>query len=181
MPALQLTPLATTACSPSPEIGILCSASSRPLPKPFRSPGPPFPFTHVSKHRPATLPPPAHCSHLRPSFGPHMEPSHSRAGIRGRCLLTQARCMVRPALTPHLTCLGVITLGSLPWGHYLGIITLGSNEWPEVARLGDPQSFPQTSALTKDQNIHPEHVGRLTGLCFAHVGPLYLHSCQEED
>lgn len=73
------------------------------------------------------------------------------------------------------------TTSHLPWGHYLGIVTLGSNEWPEVARLGDPQSFPQTSALPKDQNILPEHVGTLTGLCFAHVGPLYLHSCQEED
>lgn len=129
MPALQLMPVATTACSPSPKIGILCSASSRPLPKPFRSPGPPSPYTQISKHQSATLPPPAHCSHLRPSFGPHMEPSHFWAGIRGRCLLPQARCLVGPALTPHLTCLGVIALGSLPWVHYLGVVTLGSLPW----------------------------------------------------
>lgn len=146
MPALQLTPLATTACSPSPQTGILCSALSRPLPKPFRSPGPPSPYTQISKHQSATLPPPAHCSHLHPSFGPHMEPSHSRAGIRGRCLLPQARCVVGPALTPHLTCLGVTTLGSLPW------VQMNGQRWQGLGTLS-PSLRPLHCPRTKISSL----------------------------
>lgn len=59
----------------------------------------------------------------------------------------------------HRACLGVITLRLLPWVQTSGL-SLGP-VWLCSGGKG--------------------HTGMLTELCFAHLGPIDLHPCQEEE